>query len=103
MTLSGALDRIDIAYAPATGISGIKFYRAGNSRAIGNIENEVKSWQISTSEPIVGLYGYQSARGIEGLSLVTLDVACQGNDESKGTDRPYPIPEEEEPSNDGNE
>ena len=44
MTLSGALDRIDIAYAPATGISGIKFYRGGNSRAIGNVQNEVKSW-----------------------------------------------------------
>ena len=76
MTLSGSLDRIDIAYAPATGISGIKFYRGGNSRAYGKIQTEVKSWSISPSEPIVGLYGYQSARGIEGLSLVTLDKTC---------------------------
>ena len=76
MTLSGTLDKIDIAYAPATGISGIKFYRGGNSRAYGNIQNEVKSWSISPSEPIVGMYGYQSPRGVEGLSLVTLDMAC---------------------------
>ena len=47
------------------------------------------------SEPIVGLYGYQSARGIEALSLVTLDTECQNTDEDKGTDRPYPVTEEE--------
>ena len=64
------------------------------------MQNEVKSWPISKIEPIVGLYGYQSARGIEGLSLVTLDLACQGTNEVKGTDRPYPTPQEDKSSDD---
>ena len=100
MTLSGSLTQIQVAYAPATGVSGIKFYRGAASKPYGNMVNEITTWQITAGEPIVGLYGYQSARGIEAISLVTLDMACQGSNEEKGTDRPFPQPERDDTEDD---
>ena len=67
-------------------MSGIEVFRGGRSKFYGNIGGEITEWDISTSEPIVGLYGYESSRGIEALSIITLDLECQQNPEEQDDD-----------------
>ena len=52
------------------------------------MDGEITTWTLSTTEPLVGLYGYESSRGIEALSIITIDEQCQQNAKTEGDETP---------------
>lgn len=75
---SGPLHQIRAAGGD-DGVTGIKYYN-GDEKQYGDVPKrrwKKTDWEFSEDQPLVGLYGRQSERGIEQIGFITLDTQCQ--------------------------
>jgi len=81
MKLVGALDKVKASYKSHAGVNAIKFKRGDEVVEFGEVEgtlgDDKMTWKFEGEKTLVGLYGESSARGIEKLGMITLDLACQ--------------------------
>jgi len=78
MKLVGALDKVKTSYSSHAGVNAIKFKRGNEVVEFGEVVRDTRvTWKFEGEKTLVGLYGESSARGIEKLGMITLDLACQ--------------------------
>ena len=66
----------------------IRYYRGLSSSTYDDIGDENKIWDFNENEPLVGIYGNFNDNGVQKLSFISLDLACQAAipDPSTSTD-----------------
>ena len=77
MKIAGPLTRIRASYSEENGVDSIRYYRGDQMKTYGELGDDYTEWQLQNDQPLVGVYGYQSERGIEKLGFITFDVQCQ--------------------------
>lgn len=60
--------------------SGIEYKIYGQlNQKYGVIEDTYSDWHFTDQNPLIGLYGRESAHGIEELGFITLNAECQSH------------------------
>ena len=56
---------------------GVEYKNYGQlNQKFGLIENTYSDWHFADQKPLIGLYGRESAHGIEELGFITLNTEC---------------------------
>lgn len=68
------------------GIRGLEFYFDGRSATVGDMDGwkvNTQSWSFTEENALMGVYGEESANGIEKLGMVTMNWACQAEKDAE--------------------
>ena len=68
------------------GIRGLEFYFEGRSATVGDMDGwkvNTQSWSFTEENALMGVYGEESANGIEKLGMITMSWACQAEKDAE--------------------
>ena len=68
------------------GIRGLEFYFEGRSATVGDMDGwkvNTQSWSFTEENALMGVYGEESANGIEKLGMVNMSWACQAEKDAE--------------------